>query len=299
MVGPTASGKSGLALRLARETGACLLSADSMQVYRGMDIGTAKPSPRERADVPHHMIDLVDPREVFSVADFQRLGRDVLSDHASRPVIVVGGSGLHVRALLDPMTFAPHDAEVRESVNSLDPQEARLRLVAADPGVADLVDLANPRRVERALEILELTGITPSQRAATPEAQALRAYVSHVPFDGLGVDPGDQLADRVATRLQAMMAAGFVEEVRQLQGRLGPTATTATGYPETASYLAGELEMDQAVERIGLATMSLAKRQRTFFRRDPRIHWLVWSQDPDERYGAFRAEVDRLGTWNS
>ncbi len=270
-----------------------------MQVYRGMDIGTAKPSLAEQAEVPHHLIDLVEPEESFSVADFQSAARAVLADHGGRRMIVVGGSGLHVRALLDPLEFPPHDPAVRQVIDALPPEESRERLRAADSHADDVLDLANPRRVQRALEILEITGLTPSQRALTAEARAVAAYEPLVPFVGFGIDAGEALGSRVADRTDAMIEAGFVAEVRSLAGRLGVTARSATGYPEFGAYVAGESSLDEAVSKTRESTVALAKRQRTFFRRDPRIVWLDWHDDPVVRYDSFRAQLDKLGLWNS
>jgi len=286
-------------MRLAREAGAIIVSADSMQVYRGMDIGTAKPTLAERDEVPHYLVDLVDPEEPFSVADYQRESRRVVTDNSDRRILVVGGSGLHVRALLDPLEFPPHDPTVRLDLSALDPKEARRRLEAADPGAGAIVDLANPRRVERALEILEITGLTPSQRAMTGSARSVAAYEPLLAFAGFGIDAGERLAQRIATRMDSMVDAGFVEEVRSLRGRLGVTARAAAGYTEFAAHLDGELTLAEAKKLTRNATMALAKRQRTYFGRDPRLTWIRWDAEPEERYRSFRAELDRLGLWTS
>ncbi len=286
-------------MRLAREAGAIIVSADSMQVYRGMDIGTAKPTPAERAEVPHHLIDLVDPEEPFSVADYQHESRRVVKENANRRIVVVGGSGLHVRALLDPLEFPPHDPQVRSDLSGLAPDEARRRLEAADPQAGEIVDLANPRRVERALEILEITGLTPSQRAITGPARSVAAYEPFLAFAGFGIDAGNQLSERAAGRIEAMVEAGLVEEVRSLRGRLSVTARAATGYTEFAAHLDGELTLAEAKQLTRDATVALAKRQRTFFGRDPRLTWIPWHVEPEQRYLSFRSELDRLGLWNS
>ncbi len=264
-----------------------------------MDIGTAKPTLAEQAQIPHYLIDLVDPETPFSVADYQRVGRQVLGEHGDRRIIVVGGSGLHVRALLDPLEFPPHDPDIRKKLTAIPGDVARQRLEDADRHASDVVDLANPRRVARALEIYELTGLTPSQRAATGLARAVAEYESYLSFAGFGIDAGDHLAARVRRRVETMVVAGLVEEVRSLAGRLGPTACTATGYPEFGAYVTGESSLEDAVDRTYTATMALAKRQRTYFRRDPRMTWLAWDDDPDERYASFRSELDRLNLWTS
>ncbi len=286
-------------MRLAREAGAIIVSADSMQVYRGMDIGTAKPTTAEQAEVPHHLIDLVDPEEPFSVADYQRAGRRVVSENPDRLIVMVGGSGLHVRALLDPLEFPPHDPQVRSQMSALPTDEARRRLDVADPQAGEIVDLANPRRVQRALEILEITGLTPSQRATTGPARSVAAYEPFLAFAGFGIDAGDQLPERAAARIESMVEAGLVEEVRSIRGRLGVTARAATGYTEFVAHLDGQLTMAEAKQLTREATVALAKRQRTFFGRDPRLTWIPWHAAADQRYLSFRSELDRLGLWTS
>ncbi len=284
MLGPTAAGKSNLALRLAAELGAHIISVDSMQVYRGMDIGTAKPSAGDQARVPHHMIDLVEPIVRFSVAEFQSQGRRVMQELTAggETVLIVGGSGLHFRSLVDPLVFPPHDPEVRARIEALDAPAAREQLLEIDPGAG--VDLANPRRVQRALEVHELTGLTPTARASAPEAQAVARYEAVIPFAAVGVDPGAELTKRVERRLQDMLSAGFMDELTRLAGALGPTASGAVGYKQLLPVVRGETSEQQGAALAQRATMSLAKRQRTYFRRDPRIEWVPWSSDPNERY---------------
>jgi tRNA dimethylallyltransferase len=262
-------------------TGAEIVSVDSMQVYRGMDIGTAKPSREEQARVPHHLVDIADPEDRFTVARFQEAGREALAELARRDTraLIVGGSGLHFRSLVDPMRFPGHDDDVRRIIDALDPGEARRRLLDADPDAGGFVDLANPRRVARALEILHVGGGTPSERAVGPDAQALRAYEAETPFVVVGVDPGDLLPARVETRLDRMLEAGWLGEVRALRHRLGPTAAQAVGYRELRRVVDGEWTLEHARERVLGANTSLARRQRTFHRRDPRIAWVEWDDD--------------------
>lgn len=282
-------------MRLARRFSAEIVSVDSMQVYRGMDIGTAKPSPAERAEVRHHLIDLVDPSQAFSVAEFQRAGRVVLEDSVAsgQRVLIVGGSGLHFRALVDPLEFPGSDAEVRADLEALDPAEAVRRLVAADPESASRVDLANPRRVVRALEILAVTGETPTIRSATPEAAAVREYRGLWPFVALGIDPGPALPGRVRTRFAAMLDAGLLAEVEALAPRVGVTAAQAVGYRELLAVVRGEEGLDSACKRAVEATTALARRQRTFHRRDPRVKWLEWDDEAAlaDRAGAVLEEA--------
>ncbi len=281
--------------------GAEILSVDSMQVYRGMDIGTAKPSRADRERVRHHLVDIVEPEDDFTVAAFQEAGRRVVRDldEAGGRALIAGGSGLHFRALVDPMRFPPTDPEVRAAAAALDPHEAAARLVAADPDAAGHVDLANPRRVVRALEILELTGATPSQRAAAPHAAALRSYRAQVPLTVIGFDPGDDLAERVERRCRAMVDAGLLDEVAGLQHRLGPTAAQAVGYKELLPVVAGERDLADGIADVVRATLALAKRQRTFFGRDPRVRWLPWRADQADRAAAARAALAEEDVWSS
>ncbi len=258
-----------------------------------MDIGTAKPSVADQARIPHHMIDLVDPAVRFSVAEFQHEGRRVIEELIGRgkTMLIVGGSGLHFRALVDPLEFPPHDPHVRSRVDALDATTARGRLIDIDPAVGELVDLANPRRVQRALEIHELTGLTPTERSVRPDAQAVASYEAAIPFVAAGIDPGAELADRVEQRLHAMLAAGFLEEVGRLADSLGPTAAEAVGYKQLLPVVRGEASAQEGFDESVRVTMGLAKRQRTYFRRDPRIEWVPWSSDPDERYERVRRSL--------
>ena len=282
IVGPTASGKTDLAIRIAEELRAEIVSVDSMQVYRGMDIGTAKPNLIERRGIPHHMIDVAEPSEEFTVAEFRRQGKTVMRD-TKVPLIITGGSGLHFRSLVDPMTFAPTDKDLRVELEEADHEDLVEELVEVDPEAAEHVDLANPRRVIRAIEIARLTGETPSSRAATEEAEDIRRYRAEVDFTAVGVDPGAELDARVDARLRAMRSGGLVAEVRGLLGRLGRTARSAVGYREILAHLGGSLTEDEAFEQAALNTKRLAKKQRTWFQRDPRVRWIPWSDDIDER----------------
>lgn len=285
VLGPTAAGKSSLALHLAEDLEAHIISVDSMQVYRGMDIGTAKPTLPEQARVPHHMIDLVEPHVRFSVAEFQAEGRRVLQDLADRgiPALIVGGSGLHFRALIDPLEFPPHDPDLRARIEAMGKEAARARLIEIDASAEDVLDMANPRRVERAVEVYELTGLTPTARSALPTAEAVADYRPVTPFRAVGVDPGPELAERIDHRLREMMSAGFLDELEGLEGSMGPTSSEAVGYKQLLPVVRGVLSEAKGIEHALRATMNLAKRQRTYFRRDPRIEWVPWLDDPLER----------------
>jgi tRNA dimethylallyltransferase len=285
---------------IAERTGAEIVSVDSVQVYRGMDIGTAKPTAADRSRATHHLIDIVEPEAPFSVAEFKVHGRSSMADIAARGarVLIVGGSGLHFRSLVDPLEFPPADEVVRAAVEALAPESAVAELLLADPEAAAVVALDNPRRVIRALEIHRLTGLTPTERSTSPAARAVRAYRSEIEVAVVAVDPGDLLPDRVGRRFDAMIDAGFDEEVRGLQGRLGPTASTAVGYRELMRAVTGEWEFPYARKRAIEATTALARRQRTFHRRDPRVTWLEWDDDPSELAAAAMSRLEEAG-WTS
>lgn len=300
VVGPTASGKSDLALALARRLGGEIVSVDSMQVYRGMDIGTAKPDATAQAEIRHHMLDLCDPEDEYSVAQFQIRGREVIASlHAAgRTAIIAGGSGLHFRSLVDPLEFPPTDPEIRARLEALPISQVTADLVAADPAAGERVDLDNPRRVVRAMEVLQLTGLTPSERTATAAACAVRAYEADIPFVGVGIDPGPGLQHRAKQRLGGMLEAGLLDEVTQLAPRLGVNAAQAVGYRELLPVVAGDTDLAAASEATLLATLALAKRQRTYFGRDPRIDWLVWDDDPERRQEAAWRKIEEQ-LWSS
>ncbi len=266
-----------------------------------MDIGTAKPDPATRRRVPHHMIDLVDPADDFTAAEFQTRGRRTLADLRKRGVraILAGGSGLHFRALVDPMSFAPRDDDVKEQLEASSHDELVQELTAADPAASAHVDLANPRRVMRSVEVLRAAGVTPSERAYTAEHDALLRYEPLLPVVALGVDPGDALALRVDTRLAGMLAAGLLAEVAGLRSRMGRTASQAVGYKELMPVVEGRLELGDGVAATRAATLALAKRQRTYFRRDPRIRWIPWHHDASVRIDRAGAVLEQETGWSS
>ncbi|MGI9647881.1 MAG: tRNA (adenosine(37)-N6)-dimethylallyltransferase MiaA [Acidimicrobiia bacterium] len=290
MLGPTASGKSEVALALAQDLGAEIVSVDSMQVYRGMDIGTAKPSEDDRASTPHHLIDVVNPDEDFSVADSQRLGRTAI-ESASGSVIIAGGTGLAFRAIVDPLQFPGQHPEARADLEALELGTLQVRLLEVDPTAGEHIDMANPRRLVRALEVHALTGQTPSERAATSEAAAVRAYESRFQFAAVGFDPGAGLQARAVARFDAMLADGLLDEVAGLASRLGRTAAQAVGYKELLPVVAGETTLDDGRDAAITATLAVAANQRTYFRRDPRIRWLEWDDDAGVRIEAARREL--------
>lgn len=301
VLGPTASGKTELAMCLARCWGAEIVSVDSMQVYEGMDIGTAKASVAEQAEIPHHLIDLVPPDVDYAVAEFREAGRRVMEDVLARgvPLIVAGGSGLYFRALVDPLEFPPFDPAVRAAVELMEPEEALAELLAADPSAAAYIELGNPRRVRRAVEVLRLGAGGPSERAARPAAEQVRNYVPEVPFAAVGVDPGDRLADRVLRRIDRMIEVGLLDEVAGLSDRLGRNASRAVGYRQLVPVVRGEVDLEQGKADTFRATIALARRQRTYFGRDPRIRWLEWSDDPDVRCWTARRAIEEMQPWSS
>ncbi|GAA3530599.1 tRNA (adenosine(37)-N6)-dimethylallyltransferase MiaA [Aeromicrobium panaciterrae] len=283
VVGPTASGKSRLAVELAQRLGnAEIVNADSMQLYRGMDIGTAKPTEAERSVVPHHLFDVLDVTETASVAEFQRMARATIAACHGRGVtpILVGGSALYVRAVLDRLDFPGTDAAVRDrwaaELDSRGAAALHAELERRDPAAAAQILPSNGRRIVRALEVIELTG---EPFAATmPGFESVYANVTLI---GLDV-PRDVLDVRLAERVDAMWAAGFVDEVRALLGAglaESPTASRALGYQQILAFLRGEMTEDQAREATITGTRKFARSQDRFFRKDPRITWLPYDAD--------------------
>jgi tRNA dimethylallyltransferase len=277
LVGPTASGKTEAAVTIAERLGAEIVSVDSMLVYRGMDVGTAKPTPEQRARVPHHLVDVVEPSEPFSVATYQRLAREAAAGirERGRRVLLVGGTALYLRAIVDDLALPATDPRLR---SRLEAEAGRLgalamyeRLERSDPVAAAKIDPANVRRTVRALEVAELTG-----RPFSSFAEAWERYEpDRVRAAGIAVRP-DRLGDRIRARVGAMLEAGLLDEVRRLVERgLGGwlTASQAIGYAEFAGYLAGATSLEDAVAATVRRTRALARRQMAFLRRDPRIRW--------------------------
>jgi tRNA dimethylallyltransferase len=300
-VGHTAAGKSQIVEAVAARFGAQVLSVDSMQVYKGMDIGTAKPSEAVRAAIPHHMIDLVEPAADYDVVNFQTDARVLLGElGAEQRVVIAGGSGLHFRAVVDPLTFAPTDVGIRAQLESAyDAESRKAMLLEADGTAASVVDVSNDRRVLRALEVWTLTGQTPSERASSPEALEVRAYKAKLPHVSIGIDAGDRAHERVNTRFEQMVEAGLVAEVDSLACSLSRTASQAVGYKEILGAIRGETTLVDAVEEAKRRTRGLVKRQRTYFRRDPRIEWMTWQDDAGQRIDAATAYIERETAWTS
>jgi tRNA dimethylallyltransferase len=279
VVGATAAGKTSLALDLAERLDGEIVNTDAMAVYRGMDIGTAKPAPDARRGVPHHLLDLLDVTEPLTVAEFQGRARSAIAEVRSRrrTPVLVGGSALYTRAVLDRFEFPGTDPAVRRGLEAeladAGPAALHRRLAETDPAAAERILPENGRRIVRALEVVAITGRP--YGATLPEHE----YVDPATIQ-IGVDIDRATLDpRIEQRVRAMFDAGFVDEVRRLLDlglADGRTAGTAIGYREVASYLSGERSLEQAVEATITATRRFARRQDGWFRKDPRILWVPW-----------------------
>jgi tRNA dimethylallyltransferase len=270
LVGPTAVGKTALAVELAERIGAEVVNADSMQLYRGMDVGTAKPTPPERRGVPHHLLDVWEVTERASVAEYQRLARAAVDDVLARGRVplLVGGSGLYVRAVVDELDFPGTDPQLRARLEAElaahGPATLHTRLSEVDPAAARGILPSNGRRLVRALEVVELTG--------RPFAATLPAPADRYETVQIGLDRAD-LDERVAARVDRMWAQGLVAEVHALERkglRDGPTASRALGYQQVLALGDTPAARAQTVA----ATRRFVRRQRSWFRRDPRVRWL-------------------------
>jgi tRNA dimethylallyltransferase len=277
IVGPTASGKSGLAVALAEALGGEVVNADAMQLYRGMDIGTAKVTEEERRGVPHHLLDVLDVTETASVAAYQRDARECVERLLAegKVPVLAGGSGLYVRAVLDELDFPGTDPRIRTRLEGelerVGAAALHARLTAADPIAATAILATNGRRVVRALEVIELTGRPFS--ATMPRPGPARYDTVQL---GLDLDT-ETLDRRVDERVAEMFARGLVDEVRTLerQGlRLGRTASRALGYQQVLDELDADEDMARAATATAQATRRFVRRQRSWFRRDKRITWL-------------------------
>lgn len=276
LVGPTAAGKTALALALARSLGDVeIVSIDSMQVYRGLDIGTAKPTARERAEVPHHLIDVVEPSEEFSLARFQAAAAEALLSIEARGhrALLVGGTGLYLRAVVDGLALPGRFPDHRAALEA-EPDTGALhrRLAGLDPLAATRMQPSNRRRVVRALEVTLGSG-----RPFSSYGPGLATY-QPTRFRLIGLSmPIARLDERIAARFAGQMEAGLLTEVRSLAARpdaMSPTARQALGYLELLSHLEGGVGLDAAVAEAVRRTRAFARRQRAWFRRDPRITWL-------------------------
>ena len=296
VLGPTAVGKSAVAFEAAQRSGAEIISADSMQIYRGMDLGTAKPSSEHRSAVPHHLIDVCDPADAFNVADFVRLADQAAGEifARGRPVLMVGGTALYLKGFMEGIFEGPGDnPEVRDRLR----QESETsgvhvlygRLRGVDPEAASRIHANDERRIIRALEVWELTG-RPISAQQTQEGGQRREYAFRLV--GLRM-PRDLLYERINDRVVRMVEGGLVEETRALLGGprgLGSGARQALGYREVIAHLEGELDLDTAVHFAQQGTRRFAKRQTSWFKRFPDTEWL----DLDGSGASETAAAERL-----
>ncbi|MDO8361999.1 MAG: tRNA (adenosine(37)-N6)-dimethylallyltransferase MiaA [Actinomycetota bacterium] len=285
IVGPTASGKSDVAMAYAAaHTGSEIVAVDAMQVYRRMDIGTAKPTAADRAAVPHHCLDLAEPGDEFTVAEFARTALPAIDAVSARGgcAVLVAGTGLYLRSLTDPMEMPGRWPEVRAQLEERALHEGvpalHAELAVLDPMAAGRMEASNSRRVVRALEVTLGGG-----RPFSSYGPGLDQYPA-VPFVQVGLQwPRDVLTHRIAERVHRMMAAGLLAEVEALLAEPQPlsrTANQALGYKELIAHLRGEVPLAKAVDTIILRTRQFAVRQERWFRRDPRIRWVQIQQDP-------------------
>lgn len=304
IVGPTAIGKSRLALKLAPLYRGEIVSIDSMQIYQGMDIGTAKPGSEERAMVPHHMIDIVTPDVNFSVAEFQKMARRAVEGILERDGLpfLVGGSGLYLRAVVDDINFPsrpenPLSLEIRQFSGNKKMREALYeRLKEVDPVSAERIGTHNLRRILRALEVYEQTGVPFSHYQ-----RDLREISPVYEMVAVGLTTDRRLLyELIDRRVERMVEAGLIEEVRRLREKhqLSCTARQALGYKEVIRYLDNEMTLDETIHKIKMNSHRFAKRQLTWFRKDPRIQWIYLSREElaggmEEVAERVRAHIDR------
>jgi tRNA dimethylallyltransferase len=276
VVGATAAGKSDLGVALAQELGGEVVNTDSMQLYRGMDIGTAKLTVEERGGIPHHLLDVWDVTVAANVAEYQRMAREVIDALLAkgRTPVLVGGSGLYVRAAVDELEFPGTDPEVRARIEAEleaeGPGALHRRLAAVDPLAATAILPSNGRRIVRALEVVEITGKPFTANLPGPESVYDTVQI--------GVEvPRPELDRRIALRVDRMWEAGLVKEVEDLAAaglREGRTASRALGYQQVLAQLSGGCGEEEARAETVRATKRFARRQESWFRRDPRVHWL-------------------------
>ena len=277
IAGPTAVGKSEIALRLAERVGGELISTDSMQVYRGLDIGTAKPTPAERARIPHHLLDVCDLSDPFDAAQFVRRARQAVAEIQARGRVPIfcGGTGLYFKAFVSGLGEAPAtDSALRAALEAAPFESLLHELRERDPAAYEKIDKQNPRRVIRAVEVIRLTGRKFSeQRAEWKTPAALPIEKNSYCF----TRPPADLHARINARVDAMFARGLVEETSALLERgldLNPTALQAIGYRQVAEYLRGEHSLEETVELVKIRTRQFAKRQLTWFRRHGNMKWI-------------------------
>ena len=298
--GPTASGKTALSIALAKAFDGEVVSADSMQIYRRMDIGTAKPSLEERDGVPHYMLDVADPGEPYSVARYAKEAGDWVEDILARGKlpIVCGGTGLYIDGLLRGAEFQPSGADngLREQLegewDTHGPEHMMARLAAVDPESAARLHLSDKRRILRALEVYLATGETITVHNARTKAIPPRYDAVMI---GLNTEPRQILYDRIDRRVGVMLEQGLLKEVRDLleDGLLEGTAAQAIGYKELLAHFRGEITLDAAADLIRQKSRNYAKRQLTWFRRDERVRWIVYNS-PDASAAVLQEATEYL-----
>ena len=298
VLGPTATGKTDLAIHLARRFGGEIISADSMQIYRGLDIGTAKATVQEQQAAPHHLIDICDPQQRFSVADYLTLAREKITEIAGRGAvpIIAGGTGLYISSLIKGIRFLDEPADdglrarLAQQARELGGEEMYRRLEALDPQAAAAIHPHNEKRVLRALELYEKTG-----RTITSQREQSRAQ--EAPYNplllGLNFESREQLYQRIGLRIDRMVGQGVLEEARRVyENRDGwITAAQAIGYKEFFPYFEGTATLEACVDKLKQATRNYAKRQLTWFRRMERVNWCdALCPDADELVARFLGE---------
>jgi tRNA dimethylallyltransferase len=295
IAGPTAVGKSQIALQLAEHIGGEIISVDSMQVYRGLDIGTAKPSPAERARVPHHLIDICDLTELFDAAQFARLAQRAVAEIQSRGhvPILCGGTGLYFKAFLEGLDEMPAaDAKLRAELEATPLEKLLAELRECDPATYEKIDKKNPRRVIRAVEVIRLTGKpfsvqksrwgeTPGEPSSPANSGSRGRSPHQVRFFCLTRQP-DDLRRRIDTRVDEMFARALVDEARELLKRgleQNNTAMQAIGYRQVVEHLCGERSLKETIELVKIRTRQFAKRQLTWFRAQKNLEWIELKPD--------------------
>lgn len=288
IAGPTASGKTGLAVALAQALNGEVVSCDSMQIYRGMDVGTAKPTPEEMQGVPHHLLDVADPGEDFSVGRYVRLATEAITDIHSRgrTAIVAGGTGLYLDSLVKGEEFAPPSREgerkfLEDAAEQKGIEYVYDMLMEADPETAERLHLSDRKRIIRAMEVFLITGLPLSWHIAQSRQRPPRYRPAWL---GLNFRNRAKLYARIDARVDQMLAQGLEQEVqRLLDAGVDPqtTAMQAIGYKELASALRGECTVEEAASRIKQASRNYAKRQLTWFRRNDKIRWIYPDETPD------------------
>ena len=299
VVGPTASGKTALAVEIAKKYGGEIISADSMQIYKGMDIATAKPTDEEKQGIPHHLMDFLDPKEGFSVSQYVELAHKAAAEITGRGKLPVlcGGTGLYVRSFLENITFAQEntDPELRKKLEaSYDTQGGQAmidHIRSFDPQTAEKLIPSQRKRIIRAIELYESTGRTMSRQLEDSRKNPSPYDVTAI---GLTCRDRQKLYDRINRRVDIMLEKGLLQEAKAFYSEYkGQTASAAIGYKELKPYLDGEISLEEAAEKLRLETRHYAKRQLTWFRRDEYIHWIETDMCEDV-FGEAEKIIDRF-----